>query len=228
MKIANVWSTVARFSDTPVNGLVSHSTTVSTGASSLNGVMSWQFRGRNWWKSGGTVQDPSIGIWYMLLPSGSIAGLAARNASKLACLLVVRGVIGDHARRSCQGLVEGEQDRQLEEERQTAAEHVHAVLAVERGRLLADLPLVALVLALDLPDQRLHPLHLLLGANLADEQRGEQGPDDDGQDDDRQRQIVEEELVESPIRALKRGEVVAGGLRPRSRGIRRRESTRRS
>ncbi len=51
------------------------------------------------------------------------------------------------------------------------------------------------MLALDLANQRLHPLHLLLRADLPHEQRSEDGPDDEGEDDDRQREVAEEDVV---------------------------------
>jgi len=52
------------------------------------------------------------------------------------------------------------------------------------------------VLALDLADQRLHPLHLLLRADLPDEERREDGPDDDREEDDREREVDDWELVD--------------------------------
>ncbi len=147
--IENAWSTVARFSETWVNGLVSHSMTVSMGRSSLNGVISWQLSGRNWWKSGGMVQDPSMGIWYWFSPIELNGGVGRQERLEAGLLVLGRGV-GDDTRGAAQGLVQGEQDGQLEQERQAAAEHADPVLAVQGGLLLAHLGGVALVLALDL------------------------------------------------------------------------------
>ena len=65
---------------------------------------------------------------------------------------------------------------------------------------------VALVLALDLPHQRLHPLHLLLRADLADEERRQHGADDDREDDDRQREVEERELVQEDQQVEERQE----------------------
>ena len=70
------------------------------------------------------------------------------------------------------------------------------MLAVERHRLLGDLLPVALVLALQLADEGLHPLHLLLRADLRVEERRDEDADDDGEDDDREREVAEEDLVE--------------------------------
>ena len=103
MKIANVWSTVARLSDTPVNGLVSHSTTVSTGASSLNGVMSWAVQGKELVevrRDGAGSVDRDLVLVVAEWLDRRVGGEERVEAG----LLLVRGVIGDHAGRPCQGL----------------------------------------------------------------------------------------------------------------------------
>ena len=119
----------------------------------------------------------------------------------------------DDARRPDERLVEGEQDRQLEDDRKAAAELVDAVLLVERHRLFRDLLAVALVLALQLANERLHPLHLLLRADLAHEERREDGADDDREDDDRQREVEERELVQEDQQVEERQEEDVPGRR---------------
>ena len=70
--------------------------------------------------------------------------------------------VADHPRRPQQHLVQGEEDRQLQHQRQAAAQLADPVLLVESLLLLEYLLVVALVLAPDLAHQRLHALHLFL------------------------------------------------------------------
>ena len=79
----------------------------------------------------------------------------------------------DHVGGANERLVEREQDGQLHDGWQAPTELVDAVLAIQRHCLLGDLRPIALVLSLDLANQRLHPLHLLLRADLLGEERRE-------------------------------------------------------
>ena len=87
------------------------------------------------------------------------------------------------------------------------------MLPVQGLCLLGDLRPIALVLALHLPDQGRHALHLLLRPDLSHEERGEQGADDDREEDDREREVREGELVDRDQEVEERQEEDVPGRR---------------
>ena len=163
--------------------------------------MSWQFSGRKWVNAGDRqlrqVAAAVIGAvnWFVAPAIGMISGIAALSWVSVADRGLVGGE-GDDTRGADERLVEGEQERQLDQERQAAAELVDAVLPIERHRLFRDLLAIALVLPLQLAHEGLHPLHLLLRADLGVEERRDEEADDDGEDDDREREVAEQVRVE--------------------------------
>ena len=86
-----------------------------------------------------------------------------------------------------QRVVEGDEDRQLDEHRQARGSRVDLVLPVELHQLFVLLLLVLLVLLLDLLHLRRIALQVLHRVDLLHRQRHEQHPDDHGQRDDRPR-----------------------------------------
>ena len=83
--------------------------------------------------------------------------------------------------------IEGDEDRNLQEQRGDGGQRVHPVGLVIGGHLpLELLPVAALVLGLHPLQLRLVKLHLALGAELADDQRQHAAADQHRQPDDRQ------------------------------------------
>ena len=93
----------------------------------------------------------------------------------------------DEARRVAQHVVEADEDRDLDDDRQAGPERVDALVLVELHHLLVQHLAVAAVLLLELADlglQRLHAAHRLL---LLDRQRHEREAHEEGEQDDRPR-----------------------------------------
>ena len=147
IEIAKTWSTRARSSPNTV--------TVLTASVNWTGVMSWQFSGRTAAAAkAGRLHGPEI--WTMYSPAWLPGNDQVRRLELVERRLVVgvRGEAGHHAAGADEGLVEREQDRQLEKDRRAPGGGVDPVLAVEGLGLLVDLGSVALVLALHLADER--------------------------------------------------------------------------
>src|SRR5690606_37445561 len=93
------------------------------------------------------------------------------------------------ARDAVQNTEQGEQERRLQQDRQTGGERVGARVLVELHHLLLETLTVALVPLLQLTQLRLQNLHLALRPYLPHEQRDQQRADDDDQSDDGQRPV---------------------------------------
>ena len=133
----------------------------------------------------------------------------------------LRSPVGRIVREAAQHEEQAHEDRQLEEQRQAAADRVDAVLAVQRHHLGLQLLVVALVLRLQLLQLGRDLLHAAHRAHLDDRERQDREPHDDGQGDDRpgprqSRDVLdaEEQAVE---RVLERAENV--GERHVHRGV---------
>ncbi len=132
------------------------------------------------------------------MPSAVVLGDVDEQLGVLGEVVVV---VLDHAgsvRVSGQGdgcpddRVHRDEDRELEEEGQAAAEGVDPVLLIQLHRLLLDLLLVPLVLLLDLLDLRLQGLHGLHRLDLLDAEGEQHDPEDDREDDDREAEVARE------------------------------------
>ena len=81
--------------------------------------------------------------------------------------------------------VEGEEDRELSQQRDARGRRIDVVLAVELHQFFLLPLLVGLVLLLDLLHLRSVALQVLHRVDLPDHQRHEQKPDEDGERNDR-------------------------------------------
>ena len=97
--------------------------------------------------------------------------------------------------------VEGQQDRQLDDEGQTAGEGADAVLLVELPHLLRHALLLAFVALAKPGDLRLQGLHGPLGADLAQRERDHQQTYRDGEQHDGDGVAAHHILNESQNRA---------------------------
>ncbi len=94
--------------------------------------------------------------------------------------------------------VQAEDDRQLDQRRQTAAERIEAHFLIQFQLLLLQLLLVILVLLLHVLPRlgSLHLLHLLRTALLLQGERQGHEADQGGEDDDRQPEVVPEQIID--------------------------------
>ncbi len=104
----------------------------------------------------------------------------------------VRGVVESLAvREIVDRAVDPEEDRDLDQHRQTPRHRVYPIGLVELHRLLRETRAVLAVLLLQLLDLRLQLLHRFAGADRLDRQRQEQRLDDDREGDHRQPATVQ-------------------------------------
>src|SRR3954471_4033567 len=104
--------------------------------------------------------------------------------------------------RAPQGLVEPDEERDLEDQRQTRAQRIDLVLFVELHHRLLLALLVVLVALLDLLHLRLQPLKCLHRAHLLEGERQDQHPDDHRQPDDRSAPAQADVVVPEPQHGL--------------------------
>jgi hypothetical protein len=114
-------------------------------------------------------------------------------------------------REVLQHQVEGDEDRELRQQRQARGGRVDVVLAVELHQLFLLPLLVGLVLLLDLLHLRRVPLEVLHRVDLPDGQRDQKEPDDHRQRDDRPRPRQADRTVRAEPLEDVAEEVLEGG-----------------
>src|SRR6478609_9188779 len=92
--------------------------------------------------------------------------------------------------------IDAEEDRNLDDHRQTAGQRIHLILLVERHRFLRDLLAILAIFLLEFFDLRLQLLHRLARTDRANREGEQQRLHDDRKDNDGEAATMERDRQE--------------------------------